>query len=116
MEGPLQTKTTDFAVDMIRFCSKLPADFRDIKSQIIRSGTSIGANVAESMSAVSKRDYVNKLGIALKEARETNYWLSVLNKFETVNKEKTANLKNDVNEIIKILSSIILTIKKRYNL
>lgn len=78
----LLERTFDFGVNILKFLRKLPNDFiyRIPKGQIGRSGISIGANYEEAQGAVSKRDFANKIGISYKEARETLYWLRVLQK------------------------------------
>ena len=85
-----------------------------LSKQIIRSGTSVGANVNEAISAESKKDFVHKLSISLKEARETAYWLNLLKDSDYINQEIFNKSNNDCEELIKILSSIILTTKQRY--
>ena len=85
-----------------------------LSKQIIRSGTSIGANVNEAISAESKKDFVHKLSISLKEARETKYWLNLLKDSDYINQEIFNKPNKDCEELIKILSSIILTTKQRY--
>jgi four helix bundle protein len=80
-----------------------------VANQIVRSGTSIGANVTEAQRAVSKADFINKLGIALKEADETKYWLGLINK-KLVKIDVKMN--NEVEEIISILVSIINSSRK----
>ncbi len=80
----------------------------------MRSGTSIGANVNEAIAAVSKKDFVHKLSISLKEARETQYWLNLLKDSNYINQKTFKKLNKDCEELIKILSSIILTTKQRY--
>ncbi len=85
-----------------------------LSKQILRSGTSIGANIHEAVASVSKRDFIHKLGISLKEARETLYWLNLLKDSEYITREKFLELSNYCNELIKILNSIILTTKERY--
>ena len=85
-----------------------------LSKQILRSGTSIGANVNEAISAISKRDFVFKSGISLKEARETKYWLNLLKDSDFISQETFNKSNRDCEELIKILSSIILTTKQRY--
>ena len=75
--------------------------------QILRSGTSIGANVEEATGSVSKADFKNKLSIAYKEGRETLYWLKLLNATELINKKMFDSLFEDCDEILKILYTII---------
>ena len=79
--------------------------------QIQRSGTSIGANYSEACDAESRADFVHKLGIAQKEARETIYWLKVLYGSELIPKEKYDELMDDVQELYKIIAASIISIK-----
>ena len=83
-----------------------------LSKQLLRSGTSIGANIAESQSAQSSADFIHKLEIALKEAKETHYWLEELLIGEDINDIGYKSMSNDNVEIIKLLTSIIIT-KKR---
>ena len=79
--------------------------------QIQRSGTSIGANYSEACDAESKADMIHKLGIALKEANETKYWIEVIYRSELMSKDKYSELTNDVEELYKILTASIRTAK-----
>ncbi len=81
--------------------------------QIQRSGTSIGANYSEACHAESKADFAHKLGIALKEAHETNYWLRVLYGSDLISKEMFDELTNDLTDIYKILSASVKTSKNQ---
>ncbi len=103
-------KSFDFACDILDLNEQLIAIRHfQLANQVIKSGTSIGANVTEAQRAVSKADFVNKLGIALKEADETRYWLRLIDrKLITVNQK----LKNDIEEIISLLVVIINSAKK----
>ena len=83
-----------------------------LSKQLLRSGTGIGANIAESQSAQSSADFIHKLEIALKEAKETHYWLEKLLVGEYINDVGYQSMSNDNIEIIKLLTSIIVT-KKR---
>ena len=85
-----------------------------LSKQILRSGTSIGANIHEAVSGESKKDFIHKLGISVKEARETLYWLKPLKDSEYIIQDDFTRLSNSCNELIKILNSIILTIKQKY--
>ena len=82
-----------------------------MSKQILRSGTSIGANISESISGISKADFVHKLSISLKEARETLYWLKLLNKSEYIDDKLANSLINDCDEIIRLLFAIIRSSK-----
>ena len=81
--------------------------------QILRSGTSIGANVSESRNAQGPKDFINKLSIALKEADETSYWLKKLRTGDYISEKEYSSMFNDNEEIIKILTRIIKTMKER---
>ena len=83
-----------------------------LSKQLLRSGTNIGANIAESQSAQSSADFIHKLEVALKEAKETHYWLEKLLIGEYINDIGYQSMSNDNIEIIKLLTSIIVT-KKR---
>lgn len=85
-----------------------------LSKQLLRSGTSIGANLAEAEYAVSKKDFMAKLYIALKECSETKYWLELLYETEYLNKEQFDSIYNDCEEIRKMLSSSTKTIKEEY--
>lgn len=82
-----------------------------LSKQLLRSGTSIGANTRESKNAQSKNDFINKLNIALKEADETEYWLELLYKTDYLAEKEYWSIQNDTKEIIKILTSIIKKLK-----
>jgi four helix bundle protein len=81
-----------------------------MSKQVYRSGTSIGANIAESKTAQSDADFVSKLSIALKEANETKYWLVLLHESETISDEEYNSIENDINTTI---GSLIIIIKKK---
>ena len=114
-ENILANKTIDFAVKIINFYKFLCNEKREyvISKQILKSGTSIGANVRESRNAQSEADFINKLNIALKEADETQYWLEIMEKSDIINIEQFDDLNKDVNEIISILVSTLKTLKKK---
>ncbi|MFK5879559.1 MAG: four helix bundle protein [Flavobacteriaceae bacterium] len=108
-------KAYAFALQIISVYKELKNENEFVLSkQILSSGTSIGANVNEAISAISKKDFVFKLGISLKEARETKYWLNLLNDSNFISQETFSKSNKDCEELIKILSSIILTTKQRY--
>jgi four helix bundle protein len=85
-----------------------------LSKQILRSGTSVGANIHEAVAGESKRDFIHKLGIAVKETRETSYWLNLLKDSNYITIEQFNNLDKSCNELTRILNSIILTTKERY--
>jgi len=102
-----------FALEIIRFIDELPRDkTRDILcNQLLRSATSIGANVIESGSASSKKDYTNFFTYALKSANETKFWLGLLRDSGKANKDITNKHLKETSEIANILASSILTLK-----
>ncbi|PWW29183.1 MULTISPECIES: four helix bundle protein [unclassified Chryseobacterium] len=105
----IQIKTFDFALRIIQFYTECKSQNEFILSkQILRSGTSIGANVEEAIAAQSKKDFISKLSIANKEARETRYWLRLYNSSNLVQIEINSYL-TDIEMIINILTKIIKT-------
>ncbi|UKB77650.1 four helix bundle protein [Chryseobacterium sp. MEBOG07] len=105
----IQIKTFDFALRIIQFYTECKSQNEFILSkQILRSGTSIGANVEEAIAAQSKKDFISKLSIANKEARETKYWLKLYHSSNLVQIEINSYLK-DIEVIINILTKIIKT-------
>jgi four helix bundle protein len=104
-ENIIKIKTFEFAQDILKIYIELNQNHHyELASQIVRSGTSIGANTREAQRAVSTKDFVNKLGIALKEAEETKYWFEILDKI-IINIDPIMFEK--VEELIKLLVSII---------
>ena len=86
-----------------------------LSKQFVRSGTSIGANVREGIYAQSRKDFISKMNIALKEAGETDYWLDVLHAAEYLTDSEYKSMKNDIDELIRLLSSIVKTTKELAN-
>ena len=112
----IQERTLDFAVRIVKLCKFLSEQggvTGVLYKQLIRSGTSIGANVREAQSAQSDRDFLHKLEIALKEARETEYWLILLVKADLVKESRIRLLKQESVEIIKILVVITKKLKQK---
>ncbi len=102
-------KSFDFAIKVVKIYSLLKKQNEFVISkQLLKSGTSIGANVQEASAAESKKDFIHKMSIASKEARETLYWIKLLNESNLV-KIDVEGLLTDLNEIIKILTSIVKT-------
>jgi len=109
----IQEKTYQFALDIIILYKKMLEQNEFVLSkQIIRSGTSIGANVEEAMAGQSRKDFISKMAISSKEARETNYWLRLLRDSQLCKNIDYTNLINESEEIIKILTSIVKTTQK----
>ncbi|MEM0981757.1 MAG: four helix bundle protein [Cyanobacteria bacterium P01_H01_bin.58] len=107
-------RTFNFAIRIVRLCKYLneqPGVPRILANQLLRSGTSIGANTTEAKSGQSRKDFLHKLEIALKEARETEYWLKLLVASDTLPPDRVTSLLEEIDEIIKILVSITKKVK-----
>ncbi len=108
-ENIILTKSFEFALSIIALYQELVKEKEYIISkQLLRSGTSIGANVEESTAAISRKDSNAKLSIASKEARETKYWLRLLDKSDLIQKDLNKYL-NEIDDIVNILTAIIKT-------
>lgn len=105
-------KSFDFALRIIKLNRYLVEEKKEyvLSKQVLRSGTSIGANIHEAVEAQSKADFIHKMSISLKEARETEYWLKLLIATEYI--DNSDNILEDVKELMKILTSITKTSKK----
>ncbi len=112
-ENILIDKSIDFAARIIKLCRYLQEKQKEniISKQIIRSGTSIGANINEAQYGNSKADFISKLHISLKETAETEYWLRLLSKSECIEDKIFQSLLTDCLELKKILISSINTAK-----
>ena len=102
-------KSLDFAVRCVKLYGFLCNEKHEyvLSKQMLRSGTSIGANVSESQGAQTTPDFISKLHISLKEARETAYWLLVLYKSNIIDKTEYDSMNNDLSELIALLTSIL---------
>lgn len=115
----IQERSLGFGVRILKFADKLPktAAGAVLAKQLIRSGTSIGANMEEADGASSKADFINKVTIARKETRETRYWLQLIYKAELIhhkfNQEELAALIQESHELMKVLSAIINKAKEK---
>lgn len=111
----IKLRTFEFSVSIITLTSKFPNRkvYWIISDQLLRSATSIGANIVEGQGSASKREFVNFLHIAFKSAKETTYWLELLEKSKLIKKEESEPLLQECLEITKILNSSILTIKRK---
>lgn len=110
-------KAKAFAVRIVKFTRFLENEKREftLSKQILRSGTSIGANLHECINAQSKADFISKLQIALKEANETEYWLELFFESEMIDRQMFDSLHSDLNELISLLVSSIKTAKDNLN-
>jgi four helix bundle protein len=109
----LSERLLDYAVRIIKLVEALPATIigKRIGDQLLRSGTSVGANYEEAQGAESHLDFVHKLQIALKELRESNYWLRVLAKSGVLPPERLREIVDESNQLCKILSKAVATAK-----
>ena len=116
-ENHIVDKSFDFAVRIVNLCKYLQNDKKEyiLSKQLIRCGTSIGANINEAQAAQSTNDFISKLSISSKEARESKYWLDLLTETEYLPKDhsKVIELKKENLELIKILTSIIKTTQEK---
>ena len=109
MASLVQQKSFDFALTIIKLYTKLQQQQEYVLSrQLLRSGTSVGANIVEATAGQSRRDFSAKMSIASKEARETRYWLQLLRESQLVTIDVSEEL-SDVEELIRILTSIVKT-------
>lgn len=113
-DNALADKTVSFSIRIVKCCKYLQDEQKEfvMSKQLLRSGTSIGANVHEAVFAQSRADFISKMSIALKEASETSYWLLVLSKTAYLENKLYASFKEDTDEIIRILISTIKTTRK----
>ncbi len=113
MANVIHDKSFSFALRIVKLYKYLNEEKKEyvLSRQILRSGTSIGANVREGKNAQSNADFVNKYSIALKEAEETLYWIELLNAAEYIGDTAYQSLSNDINEIIALLTSSVKTAK-----
>jgi four helix bundle protein len=106
----VKQKSYGFALQIIKLCTQLRCDRHyEISSQLLRSGTSIGANVEEALAGQSRKDFFAKMSIASKEARERNYWLRLIKDAGLFEKQHLQKLISESDELVKILTSIVKT-------
>ena len=111
----VQEKSMDFAVRCVNLYKYLSEEKKEyvICKQMLRSGTSVGANIRESRNAQSTADFINKLNIALKEADETQFWFELLNKTDYISESEFESINKDINDIISMQTSSIKTSKQK---
>jgi len=109
-------KSKQFAVRVVRLYHYLCSEKKEyvLSKQLLRSGTSIGANLAESECAISRKDFLSKIYIALKECNETLYWLDLLQETGYLNQREYTSMKNDCVELRRILSATTKTMHSKY--
>jgi len=111
----IQERTFEFAIRIVKLCQYLdekPGVKRILSNQLLRSGTSVGANIEEAQAGQSRADFLSKMSIASKEARETLYWLKLLEKAELISCDRLQDLKQEADEIVRILTSIVKATKQ----
>lgn len=113
-ESVLRDKSYAFGVRVVRLSQFLVSEHKEyvLSKQILRSGTSIGALICEAEYGISKADFRNKMSIALKEANETEYWLSILKDTDYINEKMFRSLSVDCVELIKMLIATVKTTRK----
>lgn len=114
-DNVVKRKSFAFAVGIVLLCKKLVKEEKEfvLSRQLLRSGTAVGAMVRESEHAESKRDFIHKMAIALKEANETEYWLDLLFEAKYISKVEYEEGSTKIKELLKLLVSIIKTSKQR---
>ena len=116
MKSNLPERTFQFAqrvVEVCRFLDESPGVPRTLANQLLRSGTSIGANVEEGQASQSEADFISKYSIACKEARETHYWLRLLGATEILPTDRLADLETECNELVAILTTIVKKMRSK---
>ena len=115
MDSILKTKSFNFAIRTIGLYQYLKKEYckYEMAKQVIRSGTSIGAMIREAEFAESRKDFIHKLYIGLKEANEINYWLELLYATQYINKRMFESMTKDATELLKMLVSSVKTAKSR---
>ena len=110
----LQNKSFSFAVRIVKLCKILRDERKEyiLSKQLMRCGTSIGANISEAQHAQSRADFLSKLNISLKETTETRYWLKLLEATDYLSKTEYVSIDSDCEEIEKILVASVKTIKE----
>ena len=115
MDNIIENRSFEYAVRIIRLYQYLTNEKKEyvLSKQILRCGTSIGANVAEAQKGQSRADFNAKMNIALKEANETHYWLRLLHRTDYINDKEFASMESEIREIISILAAICKATNKK---
>ncbi len=110
----VQKKSYEFALEIIKLYKFLTQEKKEfiLAKQILRCGTSIGANIEETIGSQSKKDFFSKITIAYKEARETHYWLRLLKDSDYIDEKKYNLLKDRIEELLRLITAIQKTIRK----
>ena len=115
--NPAKERSFEFALNVIKVCRRIQSDEKEfvLTKQLFRSGTSIGANVEEAIGSFSDKDFHYKFSLAYKEARESHYWIRLLNESNFLIDEEFEELINGVEELLRILGSILKTMRSKNN-
>ena len=113
MDSPVKIKSYNFAIRIVRMYQYLVAEKREyvLSKQILRAGTSIGANIREGQQGQSRADFIHKMSISLKEASETAYWLDLLKDTGYITEQMHKSMISDCSEVIALLTSIVKSSK-----
>lgn len=116
-DNPVKEKSFQFAVRIVKLYKYLSNEQKEfvLAKQVLRSGTSVGANVNEAQQGQSKKDFLMKMNIALKECSETKYWIELLYATEYINKKMKQSIYEDCVELEKLLTSIVKTTNEAIN-
>ena len=118
MDGNLiKDKSKKFAIRIVKLYQYLSEEKREymLSKQLLRSGTSIGANVHEALQGQSKADFTSKMSIALKEASEAEYWLELLKETDYLSETEYASIREDCGEVCRLLTSIVKSSRNKSN-
>ncbi len=114
MDQTAERKSFHFAVRIVKLCNHLRSTKKEytLSKQLLRSGTSIGANISEAQQAQSKADFISKMSISLKEAAETNYWLRLLQATNYLSEAEFQSIHSDCCELERMLTAIVKSAKE----
>ena len=114
VKGAIYEKSMELAIRIVKLSEYLQKEKHEyvMSKQVLRSGTSIGANIREANYGQSKKDFTSKMSIALKELSETEYWLELLNRTGYITEEQYESIQRDCSEVAKLLTSIVKTSKE----
>ena len=115
--NPARDKSFEFALQIVKVCRKIQSDKKEfiLTKQLLRSGTSIGANVEEGVGGFSDKDFHYKFSIAYKEARESHYWIRLLKGSKLIEADEAEGLLKQVEELLRIIGSILKTMRGKKN-
>jgi four helix bundle protein len=114
-ESLVEKKAFSFAIRIVRLYKFMQENSKEfvLSKQVLRAGTSIGANINEALSAESSSDFVHKMAIAAKEVREASYWLRLLKETDFIDEKSFDSIHQECKELLKMLNSIILSTKEK---